>query len=127
MRDRERKIAHEAFRAGWQAALAVKITDPRVLAVIESCFDQWLEEAADEVDVLGLLFRRRHDLPQSLPGSASAYGEPYPKSDRPRVGNGVRVEVREDARAREQLAADLRALAGHISHPRRTATSNGQG
>jgi hypothetical protein len=61
--ERERKILNEAFRAGWQAALAVKITHPGVLAVVESCFEQWLREEVDERGVLGLPFRRRHDLP----------------------------------------------------------------
>ena len=59
-----REMLREAFTAGWQAALAMNITSPRVLAVIESCFDQWLEEAADETDVLGLVFRGRDDLPR---------------------------------------------------------------
>jgi hypothetical protein len=61
--ERERELLLEAFLAGWQAALAVKITHPRVLAVIESCFEEWLLEAADEVEVLGLPFRRREELP----------------------------------------------------------------
>jgi len=59
----DRKALQEAFTAGWQAALAVNITNPRVLAVIEACFEDWLQEAVDETDVLGLVFRRRHDLP----------------------------------------------------------------
>ncbi len=61
--DHQREILHEAFVAGWQAALAVNITSPQVLAVIESCFELWLEEAVDETDVLGLVFRGRDDLP----------------------------------------------------------------
>ena len=61
--DRQRKLLHEAFTAGWQAALAVKVTSPSVLAVIESCFELWLEEEVDERGVLGLPFRRRYDLP----------------------------------------------------------------
>jgi hypothetical protein len=61
--DRERDLLLEAFLAGWQAALAVRITHPRVLAVIESCFEGWLLEAADEVEVFGLPFRRREELP----------------------------------------------------------------
>lgn len=61
--ERERALLLEAFLAGWQAALAVKITHPRVLAVIESCFEEWLLEAADEVEVFGLPFRRREELP----------------------------------------------------------------
>lgn len=61
--ERQRKILNEAFTAGWQAALAVHITNPGVLAVIESCFEQWLEEQVEERHVLGLSFRKRHDLP----------------------------------------------------------------
>lgn len=59
-----REILGEAFTAGWQAALAVNVTNPRVLAVIDSCFEQWLQEAADEAEVLGLLFWGREDLPR---------------------------------------------------------------
>lgn len=61
--ERERALLLEAFQAGWQAALAVKITNPRVLAVVESCFEDWLLEATDEVEVFGLPFRRREELP----------------------------------------------------------------
>lgn len=61
--EEERDLLFQAFRAGWQAALAVNITNPRVLAVLESCFEGWLVEAADEVEVFGLAFRRREDLP----------------------------------------------------------------
>jgi hypothetical protein len=62
--ERQRRLLHEAFTAGWQAALAVKVTNPGVLAVIESCFELWLEEEVDERGVLGLPFRRRYDLPK---------------------------------------------------------------
>jgi hypothetical protein len=65
-RDHARDLLQEAFTAGWQAALAVRITNPRVLAVVESCFEMWLEDAADEVDVLGLMFRGRDDLPRPV-------------------------------------------------------------
>lgn len=61
--EHERKVLLEAFTAGWQAALAVNIRDPRVLAIIESCFELWLEEAVDEAEVLGLVFRGRYDIP----------------------------------------------------------------
>ena len=64
MKDSDRELLLDAFTAGWQAALAVRITHPRVLKVIESCFEGWLIEAADEVEVLGLSFRRREDLPK---------------------------------------------------------------
>ncbi len=59
----ERELLLEAFNAGWQAALGIKITHPRVLAVMESCFESWLLEATDEVEVFGLSFRRREELP----------------------------------------------------------------
>lgn len=62
--ERERQLLHEAFTAGWQAALAVKVTSPSVLAIIESCFELWLEEEVDERGVFGLPFRRRYDLPR---------------------------------------------------------------
>lgn len=61
--DHARTLLLEAFTAGWQAALAVTISNPRVLAVVESCFDLWLVEAVDEIDVVGLPFRGRPDLP----------------------------------------------------------------
>ena len=43
----------EAFRAGWQAGLGVTVKSPGALAVIEGCFEMWLEEAADEVELFG--------------------------------------------------------------------------
>jgi hypothetical protein len=58
-----RELLLESFTAGWQAALAVNITNPRVLAVVESCFELWLKEAIEETEVLGLSFRARPDLP----------------------------------------------------------------
>lgn len=64
--EHERQILHEAFLAGWQAALGVYVTGPRALAIIDTCFEQWLGEAADEAEVLGLMFRGRYDLPGSL-------------------------------------------------------------
>lgn len=60
---RVRELLLESFTAGWQAALAVNITNPRVLAVVESCFELWLKEAVEETEVLGLSFRARPDLP----------------------------------------------------------------
>lgn len=65
--ERNREVLLEAFTAGWQAGLAVTISNPRVLAVVESCFEMWLREAADEVDVFGLSFRGRPDLPTPSP------------------------------------------------------------
>jgi hypothetical protein len=60
---KDRELLLEAFNAGWQAALGITITHPRVLAVMESCFEEWLLEATDEVEVFGLSFRRREELP----------------------------------------------------------------
>jgi hypothetical protein len=65
MSEQDRELLVEAFRAGWQAALAIRISNPRVLAVIDSCFEEWLVEAADEVEVFGLAFRRRESLPRA--------------------------------------------------------------
>jgi hypothetical protein len=63
--EHEREILREAFVAGWQAALGRTIKNPAVLAVIDCCFEQWLIEAGDEAEVLGLMFRGRYDLPES--------------------------------------------------------------
>jgi hypothetical protein len=65
MSEEDRELLVEAFRAGWQAALAIRISNPRVLAVIDSCFEEWLVETADEVEVFGLAFRRRENLPRT--------------------------------------------------------------
>ena len=65
MSEQDRELLVEAFRAGWQAALAIRISNPRVLAVIDNCFEEWLMEAADEVEVFGLAFRRRENLPRT--------------------------------------------------------------
>lgn len=69
--EHERDLLLEAFLAGWQAALAVRVNHPRVLAVVESCFEDWLLEAADEVEVFGLPFRRREELPHLVPRPAT--------------------------------------------------------
>lgn len=61
-----RQILREAFVAGWQAALGRYVTSPSALRIIDSCFEQWLGEAADEEEVLGLVFRGRYDLPGSV-------------------------------------------------------------
>lgn len=71
--EREREMLREAFVAGWQAALAVRVNNPAVLAVITSCFDQWLQEESDEVEVFGLAFRRRQDLPLPVWHAAPPY------------------------------------------------------
>jgi hypothetical protein len=65
--EHQRKILKEAFTAGWQAGLAVRLTSPEALAVVESCFEMWLEEEVDERHVFGLPFRRRYDLPRPQP------------------------------------------------------------
>ena len=68
---RKRKLLFEAFVGGWQAALGTKVTNPRALKVLETCFELWLEDAAGEVDVLGLRFRKRSDIPRTtFPQSA---------------------------------------------------------
>lgn len=61
----ERELLLEAFLGGWQAATG-RYVHPRAQGVVEACFDMWLEEAADEVDIFGLAFRRRAGLPQRL-------------------------------------------------------------
>ena len=59
----QRELLLEAFLGGWQAALG-RYVHPCARPVVEACFDLWLEETADEVDILGLAFRRRTGLPQ---------------------------------------------------------------
>lgn len=66
-----RELLLESFTAGWQAALAVNISNPRVLAVVESCFELWLKEAVEETEVLGLSFRSRPDLPSPTVGQGA--------------------------------------------------------
>ena len=74
---RKRKLLFEAFAGGWQAGLGTNVTNPRVLEVIEACFELWLEEATGEVDVLGLRFRRRWDLPKTVLSQSTL--QPYRK------------------------------------------------
>jgi len=62
-REEERELLLEAFLGGWQAALG-RYVHPQARGVVEACFDRWLEEAADEVEIFGLPFRRRAGLPQ---------------------------------------------------------------
>ncbi|MGZ5417585.1 MAG: hypothetical protein ACXWDI_10420 [Nocardioides sp.] len=78
MSEQDRELLVEAFRAGWQAALAIRISNPRVLAVIDNCFEEWLVEAADEVEVFGLAFRRRENLPRTTHGTPAprTHGQP---------------------------------------------------
>jgi hypothetical protein len=82
MSEQDRELLVEAFRAGWQAALAIRISNPRVLAVIDGCFEEWLAEAADEVEVFGLAFRRRENLPRTT--TPAAPGAPRPQREPPR-------------------------------------------
>ena len=90
--ERERKVLKEAFTAGWQAALAVNIRDPRVLAVVDSCFELWLGEAVDDAEVLGLVFRRRYDLPApATPPTQRSKGSATPEDT-----SGRHVRVTED-------------------------------
>lgn len=77
--EHERQVLREAFTAGWQAALGMRIRDPRVLAVVDSCFELWLQEAVDEADVLGLVFRGRYDLPSPDERSAARMRGPAPE------------------------------------------------
>ena len=89
---RERDVLQEAFLAGWQAALAVEITHPRVLAVVDSCFEMWLEEAGDESELFGLVFRGREDLPLPTRRTAARPGpvartQPSPTAP-PQVARG---------------------------------------
>jgi len=84
-REEERELLLEAFLGGWQAALG-RYVNPRARAVVEACFDLWLEEAADEVEILGLPFRRRAGLPQRLLADLRfdlATGEPLDGAGRP--------------------------------------------
>lgn len=99
--EHEREILREAFIAGWQAALGVTIRNSAVLAVVDSCFEEWLVEAADEAEVLGLMFRGRYDLPESvlkktpLPAHLTVGRQPPPPLPEPpeqRV-NGQAVHV----------------------------------
>ena len=83
--ERERALLLEAFQAGWQAALAVNITHPRVLAIIESCFEDWLLEATDEVEVFGLPFRRRGELPHLVRQRAPERSRVEEPADEPAV------------------------------------------
>ena len=62
--EEQRELLLEAFLGGWQAALGRFVRHPRALAVVEACFDLWLEEASDEIEILGLPFRRRDGLPK---------------------------------------------------------------
>ncbi len=91
--ERERTLLLEAFLAGWQAALAVKITNPRVLAIVESCFEDWLLEATDEVEVFGLPFRRREELPHLVRQRAPERSRVEEPVNEPAVPDPARAPV----------------------------------
>lgn len=103
-RAKQREVLLEAFTAGWQAALAVEITNPRVLAVVESCFELWLEEATGEVDVLGLAFRGREDLPMPDARHVPAWLAPSPPRPRGRPAEQPARRPIEELRPLELLA-----------------------
>ena len=86
----------EAFRAGWQAGLGVTVKSPGALAVIEGCFEMWLKEAADEVELFGMVFRGRQDLPSPsrLPARPGERLPPPPPKRAPvvaRIKNGGQI------------------------------------
>jgi len=120
MRDAEehqRKVLHEAFRAGWQAALARNVTSPAALAVIESCFDLWLNEEVGERRVLGLPFRRRYDLPRPN-GLHTLLSNGFTSPQRPpsrQQGPPPRVPRQRSASGREQTPQDRKRRGRHLS------------
>ena len=63
-------------------------------AVIESCFEMWLEEAGDEEEVLGLVFRGRDDLPGSTVRPRTGDGRPDSEPvAQPAAANGRRRPI----------------------------------
>lgn len=137
--EHNREALLEAFTAGWQAGLAVTITHPRVFAVVEKCFDMWLHEAVDEVEVFGLPFRGRIDLPgpsgpadwpaagptelaggtrtaaRVAPGDAgrrhpTGAGSPIPVQRRPQEGADGDLDASGEQQRRPANALDLRRL-----------------
>jgi len=119
MRDAEehqRKVLHEAFKAGWQAALARNVTSPPALAVIESCFDLWLREEVGERRVLGLSFRRRYDLPRPN-GRHVLLSNDFPSPQRPPLGQQgpPTVPRQRTASGREQAPQNGKRRGRHIS------------
>lgn len=123
--DREyaRRVLLESFTAGWQAALAVRITNPRVLAVVENCFDMWLSEALDEADVLGLTFRGREDLP-SLSHGPRPTGSPHGAESRrvPGGSTGTRQSGRGEGAAPVPQIPGQRAPLDDVAGPSEPAT-----
>lgn len=131
----KREAMLEAFIAGWQAALAVNITNPRVLAVVESCFELWLQDACEETDVLGLRFRGRQDLPKPAWRHVPAWmtSDRQPDVRRRAVRHAEQVHARlldrhvDELRDRDRLLReldakleDLRALGvgGRVDRPK---------
>ena len=104
-RNKKREQLFEAFLGGWQAALAVNIRNPQVIAVIEDCYDMWLETMADEVDILGVTFRRRLDLPGSRQhllrqAAAPEVAPAAPVEGRAADGSGPRAPEQQPERLR---------------------------
>ena len=88
--DRGGDVLFEAFRAGWQAALAITITNPRVLAVVESCFEMWLAETAEEradAEPFALALAVKQDAPsptgEPVIGTTSTGRHRRPRFSRP--------------------------------------------
>ena len=137
--ERNREVLLEAFTAGWQAGLAVTISNPRVLAVVESCFEMWLREAADEVDVFGLSFRGRPELPAPSPGREPLAPAPVgwkrvlagpaaARADSAEVGRvhpaepGVRIPTQRSA-TEDAQTEDAQGAAGGREPERRPSTN----
>ena len=115
--DHARRLLLEAFTAGWQAALAVTITNPRVFAVVESCFDLWLVEAVDQVDVFGLPFRGRADLPDPKPTDWRVSRPPQRTEDPDVSQPGPRAQL-----PTPRAPADGESRVGQPESERRTGT-----
>ena len=133
--DKKRELLFEAFLGGWQAALAVNITDPRVIAAVEDCYDMWLEAMADEVQVLGFTFRRRLGLPgsrrhllsQQSAGPDNAPGrrpaEEPAASDRERPASARRPSVRSRPRHHRRSKRSNAVSAAREDRPRASGRS----
>lgn len=132
--ERNREVLLEAFTAGWQAGLAVTISNPRVFAVVESCFEMWLREAADEVDVFGLSFRGRPDLPapspdaEPLPPAQVGWrrvlaGPPAARADSGEVGRVQPAEPGVRIPAQRSATEDAEAGPGAREPDRRPSTN----
>jgi hypothetical protein len=121
---RQRKYMLESFTAGWQAALAVNITNPRVLDVVEACFDMYLEDAIDERVILGLHFARRRDLPKPsgkkppwLTADDMLRGHPAPRPAPREVPVDASVDVHRQLSTRPFVATPAPEPAGRGRSP----------